>query len=423
MLDDIRAGEGRCRGRLAPRSPAPPAPRSSRSSSRSCKEARLTSLASVTGDTDLATHDGQFLARILGAVAKKESDDKSRRISRKHQELAQAGKLAGGGDRPFGYRSDRRTVEPTEAAAIREAAARVRAGDSLRAIASDWNARGIHVGPWRRMVQPGPASDAAQPAAIRPARLPRRDRGERRVGVHPDAPRTAQLSAILGDPARLTRRTVRRYLLSGGLLRCSFCDAVLVARPRGDGTRRYVCAKGPGLPGCGRIAILAEPLEALVTEAVLYRLDTPELAEALAGAASKDVEADAAHASVTAGPCPAGGACPRLWRAPDHVPGVPCRPQAHRGADRRGTAQSQPVDPDQRDRWLRRRRRDIARQLGRVAAHPSASHRGRGLDRAVIRPAVRGPDPLRPRPRRAGLAALTPEQHDDRLDRPSGPSP
>ena len=36
-----------------------------------CDAARLTALASVTGDTDLATHDGRFLARILGAVARK----------------------------------------------------------------------------------------------------------------------------------------------------------------------------------------------------------------------------------------------------------------------------------------------------------------------------------------------------------------
>ena len=68
-----------------------------------CAEAAVTRLASVSGDIDLATHDGQFLARILGAVAKKESDDKSRRITRKHQELAQAGRIAGGGTRPYGY--------------------------------------------------------------------------------------------------------------------------------------------------------------------------------------------------------------------------------------------------------------------------------------------------------------------------------
>jgi hypothetical protein len=45
---------------------------------------------------------------------------------------------------------------------------------------------------------------------------------------------------------------------------------------------------------------MSEPVEELITEAVLYRLDTPELAAALAGAASEDAEAEAAHASVAA---------------------------------------------------------------------------------------------------------------------------
>jgi site-specific DNA recombinase len=49
-----------------------------------CQRLRLTNVASVSGDIDLTTADGQFQARILGAVAKKESDDKSRRIRRKH---------------------------------------------------------------------------------------------------------------------------------------------------------------------------------------------------------------------------------------------------------------------------------------------------------------------------------------------------
>jgi site-specific DNA recombinase len=103
---------------------------------------------------------------------------------------------------------------------------------------------------------------------------------------------SARLRALLTDPARLTRRTVRRYLLSGGLLRCRLCEAALVARPRVDGARRYVCAKGPGKPGCGGVAILAEPLEALIAEAVLYRLDTPELAAGLAGASMPDDNAE-----------------------------------------------------------------------------------------------------------------------------------
>src|SRR5947209_1189182 len=57
-----------------------------------CDRAGVRALASVTGDVDLATDDGRFMARILGAVARKESDDKSRRIRRKALELAQAGK-------------------------------------------------------------------------------------------------------------------------------------------------------------------------------------------------------------------------------------------------------------------------------------------------------------------------------------------
>jgi site-specific DNA recombinase len=44
-----------------------------------------------------------------------------------------------------------------------------------------------------------------------------------------------------------------------------------------------VCAKGPGFSGCGRIAVLADPLEQFLVEAVLFRLDSPELAAAMSG--------------------------------------------------------------------------------------------------------------------------------------------
>src|SRR5262245_66580541 len=86
-------------------------------------------LATVSGDVDLSTHEGQLIARIQGAVARKESDDKSRRIRRKHEELATAGKVSGGGSRPFGFEADKRTVRPEEAEVIREGARRTLAGD------------------------------------------------------------------------------------------------------------------------------------------------------------------------------------------------------------------------------------------------------------------------------------------------------
>lgn len=256
-----------------------------------CDAAKLTSLATVTGDTDLSTDDGRFVARILGAMARKESDDKSRRITRKHLELAQAGKANLGGTRPFGYREDFRTPEPTEAAAIRSAVARLLAGDSLRGIASDWNDRGI------KSVRGHDWSVNVLRAMLMSARLSGQRsyhgeivaQGDWEVIITPD--QTDQVRALLADPARLTRRTVRRYLLSGGLLACGRCGARLVARPKAGGLRRYICAKGPGKPGCGGIAIMADPLEELIAEAVLYRLDTPALAAALSGAAHETVPA------------------------------------------------------------------------------------------------------------------------------------
>ena len=98
-----------------------------------------------------------------------------------------------------------------------------------------------------------------------------------------------QRRRILGrleDQAVSDRRTPRRYLLTG-LLRCGRCGNTLFSSAR-RGTRRYVCLSGPDHGGCGRLTVVAAPLEALIAETVLYRLDTPALAAALAGRAAAD---------------------------------------------------------------------------------------------------------------------------------------
>ena len=51
------------------------------------------SLATVTGDVDLSTDDGQFMARVMAAVARKETDRKSARQKAANQQRAKAGKL------------------------------------------------------------------------------------------------------------------------------------------------------------------------------------------------------------------------------------------------------------------------------------------------------------------------------------------
>lgn len=246
-----------------------------------CDAAGGTALASVSGDVDLGTHDGRFLARILGAVARKESDDKSRRIRRKHEELAQAGRVSGGGSRPFGFEPDRRTIREPEAAVLRELVGRLLAGESIRSLCVDLDERGVRpIGSDR----------------WRPSSLKRMIRSARIAGLreHHDvivgsaewraiitADELMKVRALLAENARRKTREPRRYLLAG-LLRCGKCGATMVGRPRQDGSRRYVCAKGPGFSGCNGCMIIADPLELWIAEAVLYRLDSPQLAKALA---------------------------------------------------------------------------------------------------------------------------------------------
>src|SRR5436853_612000 len=97
--------------------------------------------------------------------------------------------------------------------------------------------------------------------------------GSRRIGSR-SVP--TKRRAVAAERAKSPRREPRRYLLAG-LVVCERCGARMVARPRQDGVRRYVCVKGPGFAGCNGTMILAEPLEALVVEAVMVRLDSPAL--------------------------------------------------------------------------------------------------------------------------------------------------
>jgi hypothetical protein len=94
---------------------------------------------------------------------------------------------------------------------------------------------------------------------------------------------STRLRAILRDPARRrTTSNARKYLLAGFAV-CGLCGAKLVARPRGDGRRCMVCASAAtGGKGCGKIRILAEPLEEHLSNAIFEFVDTPQLAQMVA---------------------------------------------------------------------------------------------------------------------------------------------
>lgn len=257
-------------------------------------ERRGIAVATVTaGDVDLATPDGRLTARITGSVARKESEDKQRRLRRKHLELAQAGKVSGGGPRPFGYETDRVTVREAEADLVREAMTRVLAGEPLAAIARDWTARGVET------VTGAAWSSTAIKAFLVSPRIAglRAHRGEVTAeAVWPaivDRASWERVRAILTDPSRRRRGPLTRYLLTG-LARCGSCGTPLVGAPRGqrkgDGARgkyrtasgasvrAYGCLKRNG--GCGRVFILAEAVEDFTRDLVLARFDGRALARA-----------------------------------------------------------------------------------------------------------------------------------------------
>ncbi len=225
----------------------------------------------TAGDYDLSTPEGRLSARIVGAVARSESESKSRRIRRKHLELAERGQSSGG---PARFGQD----DPAERAELAAAAERVLDGASLRSITADWTARGVGGRRWstvttRRVL-----------TAPRVAGL-REHHGRLYPAVWPaalDRETWEAVRAVLSDPRRTTHggRPARRYLLAG-MIYCGRCGGRLHSRPTAEGTRKYVCISGPNFNGCGRLGVVAEPLEELVAEAALIRLDTPELQAAL----------------------------------------------------------------------------------------------------------------------------------------------
>lgn len=246
-----------------------------------CQRAGVNDVRTLHGSIDLASGDGLLMARLLAAVAANESHSKQRRGQRKMAELADAGRPHGGGTRPFGFEADKVTHRPDEADVIRVLTARALAGESLTSLArwlDEQDVRTVMGKPWRtptlRQLLLGPriygmrAHDgtAHAPGAWEPIITPAD--GER-------------LRVLLSDPTRRTNRTARRYLLSG-LCRCSRCGTTMLSVPRYE-TRRYLCRSGTDFGGCGRMAITAAPLEAWVVEAVLYRLDSPAMAQALTG--------------------------------------------------------------------------------------------------------------------------------------------
>lgn len=230
-----------------------------------------TEIGTVTaGDWDLSTPDGRLTARIVGSVARKESEDKSRRLRRKHLELAEAGMPSGGGRRPFGFETDKVTHMPSEAAEVRSMVARFLAGESLYGLAADLRGRGVASSSGGRW------TSTTVRTLIASSRIAgQRDHRGRSVDAVWDG--IVSPEDVLRVRARLAgngvRASVPRVNLLVGLAACGECGRTLsttTMRPAGRAPfRRYVCT---GERGCGRCGVGAHLLDGLVERALLSRL-------------------------------------------------------------------------------------------------------------------------------------------------------
>ena len=224
----------------------------------------------TAGDIDLQTPEGRLMARITGAVARKESEDKSRRITRKFAELRSKGQPAG--RLGYGY-GPGGVIDPERAAIVVELAGRILDGEGLTAIARDLTERGVPTslgGQWYHttvrvvMTSPGLAGLVSHEGRV--------------VGQGVWEPILDRITwervrAALDQKARTTNN---RYMLTG-LITCGLCGHHLTGKTNmqnGKPMHMYGCVRFGG--GCASVWISRDRVDELVSEMVGDALSDPE---------------------------------------------------------------------------------------------------------------------------------------------------
>ena len=258
-------------------------------------------LATVTGEHDLATPSGRLHFRMLGSIARYESEHRAERLRLKFQEQARAGRPKGGGLRPFGFEADKLTVNQAEAVLLREAAERLLAGDGPYAVLHDWQARGIVT----------PAGNVWSSTSLRRALLAPRTAGlrEHRGEVLGPAAWPAildqttrkRLVELFARDDRKRQGRPRTYLLSG-FATCGRdgCGRPLVGASAGAKRPKYACKKDFGHHGCGQTWIDAPELDKYVQEMVITALSSLGFADALQARLAVDGDTSALAAQLDA---------------------------------------------------------------------------------------------------------------------------
>jgi DNA invertase Pin-like site-specific DNA recombinase len=244
---------------------------------------------SVTGSLRLANDSDVMMARVMVGVANKSSRDSSRRIKRKHDELAAAGTYAGGGARRFGYEADGVTIREDEADVIRSAAERVLSGETVGSVCRSLDADGI------RPARAAKWSNRAMTDILRSPRIAGRrvHRGED-VGeaTWPGIIDQQTHEALVGTLQARSKGAGKPALVRwcNHLLWCGHCGHYLAGTYMRPGHYTYTCRTSRG--GCSRIAIHGPKVEAEIERQILGYLSRPDVLSALASGRTEDAGAE-----------------------------------------------------------------------------------------------------------------------------------
>ncbi|MFF0494735.1 recombinase family protein [Nocardia sp. NPDC004068] len=247
------------------------------------------------GEYDLTTANGRKTFRDQLNAAAYESDRLSTRVKRGKRIKATRGET-NHAHRPFGYERDGVTRRESEAAIVREMVERILAGDSLRGIAVDLNARGVTTSVGAKWT-----GDKVKLVATNPrhggfvAHL-----GEI-VGKLPVEPLIgeADWERLMGKFAAQGRgRPSSADYVCSGLVFCGHCGRQLSGRPQpnrgpypdGSMRRRYICQKRITGGGCNKVSVDMRHLDTAIGALVVTLLSDPRHAEAVNAAAMAAAE-------------------------------------------------------------------------------------------------------------------------------------
>lgn len=274
-----------------------------------CEPRQVQTRTVKAGHLDLSTATGRMIARQLGVQARYEVERMVERQKRTRDQMAEQGKSFGG-RRPFGYEaggtlprslycptcgrddpddfavriacsecgedggfdgwtcrtcqaSHGRTVkcvcatcdqlatvaDGSEAAAIREAAAAVLGGGSLRSIAADWNERGILTSTGTGWKGPEVRGMLLRPRNAGIVKHRGKEAGPARWPAILDEPLWRSVVAVLEEPDRRTTPGNERKYLGSNIYLCGVCGATMRASTAGTGPGRgnwpaYRCRTG-----------------------------------------------------------------------------------------------------------------------------------------------------------------------------------